>query len=67
LNLDGELEVIKIPHRINGYEGEIDEVNRCWKANKIESELLPWSASLTVMEIMDEARQQIGLRYQCED
>jgi predicted dehydrogenase len=67
LHLDGELEVIKIPHRINGYEGEIDEVNRCLKANKIESELLPWSASLTVMEIMDEARQQIGLRYQCED
>jgi predicted dehydrogenase len=67
LNLDGELEVIEIPHRINGYEGEIEEVNRCLKANMIESELFPWSASMTVMEIMDQARRQIGLRYQCED
>jgi dihydrodiol dehydrogenase / D-xylose 1-dehydrogenase (NADP) len=63
---DGEQEIIKIPHRINGYEGEIEEVDRCLRAGKIESEVFPWSESLTVMQIMDEARQQIGLRYDCE-
>lgn len=64
---DGEQEIIKIPHRINGYEGEIEEVNRCLRAGKIESDVFPWSESLTVMQIMDEARRQIGLRYAGED
>jgi predicted dehydrogenase len=63
---DGEQETIKIPHRVNGYEGEIEEVNRCLKAGKIESDVFPWSDSLTVMEIMDEARRQIGLSYDGE-
>jgi dihydrodiol dehydrogenase / D-xylose 1-dehydrogenase (NADP) len=63
---DGETEIVTMPHRINGYEGEIEEVQRCLNANKIQSELFPWSESLIVMNIMDEARKQIGLRYPSE-
>ena len=63
LNLDGEQQIISLPHRINGYEGEIEEVNRCLNAGKIQSDVFPWSDSLTVMNIMDEARRQIGLSY----
>jgi len=63
LNLDGKRQTITLPHRINGYEGEIEEVNRCLNAAKIQSDVFPWSDSLTVMKIMDEARRQIGLRY----
>ena len=55
--------LIPMPHRINGYEGEIEETNRCLREGKIESERLTWAESLSVMQIMDEARQQIGLRY----
>lgn len=55
--------LIPMPHRINGYEGEIEETNRCLREGKIQSERLTWDESLSVMQIMDEARQQIGLRY----
>jgi dihydrodiol dehydrogenase / D-xylose 1-dehydrogenase (NADP) len=66
VNIDGETEIVKMPHRINGYEGEIEEVHRRLNANKIQSDIFPWSESLTVMQIMDEARRQIGLRYPSE-
>jgi len=66
VNTESEQSTISIPHRVNGYEGEIEEVNRCLKAHKIQSDAFPWSESLTVMEIMDEARRQIGLRYPSE-
>jgi len=66
IHTDGKRESIKIPHRINGYEGEIEEVNRCLRASKIESDIFPWCESLAVMQIMDEARRQIGLRYSDE-
>ena len=66
MKIDGETEIVTTPHRINGYEFEIEEVQRCLNANKIQSELFPWSESLIVMNIMDEARKQIGLRYPSE-
>ncbi len=55
--------LIPVPHRINGYEGEIEETNRCLREGKIQSAIHPWSESLNVMQIMDAAREQIGLRY----
>jgi len=66
LHANGSSERFNMPHRINGYEGEIEEVNRCLNEGKIQSDIFPWSESLTVMEIMDEARSQIGLRYPAE-
>jgi len=63
-NNDGKQRVIEMPHRINGYEGEIEEVNRCLKQGKIESDILSWQESLSVMQIMDQIRSQIGLTYQ---
>jgi len=59
--------IIPMPHRINGYEGEIEETNRCLREGKIQSERLSWAESLSIMQIMDEARQQIGLRYSEDD
>lgn len=55
------------PHRINGYEGEIEEVHRCLRAGYLESPVLPWSESLAVIEIMDTIRRQVGLKYPFED
>jgi len=54
------------PHAVNGYEGEIEEVHRCLQAGLIESPTMSWQKSLSVMEIMDEVRAQIGLRYPME-
>ncbi|RBP48280.1 Gfo/Idh/MocA family protein [Arenicella xantha] len=59
-------QVHEFPHRINGYEGEIEEVHRCLAAGQLESPLLPWQESLTVMSIMDDVRRQIGLKYPFE-
>lgn len=54
---------LSIPHRINGYEYEIEEVNNCLSQGLLESPGMPWHESASVMQIMDEVRQQIGLQY----
>lgn len=55
--------VCDTPHRINGYEYEIEEVHRCMALGQHESELVPHAASLRVMQVMDEIRRQVGVRY----
>ncbi len=55
--------LFEAPHRINGYEYEIEEVHRCLSERLIESPIMPWDQSITTMQIMDEVRQQIGVRY----
>ncbi len=62
-----EIERFEQAHRVNGYEGEITEVHNCLDQGLVESPILPWSESLTVMKIMDEIREQIGLSYPFED
>jgi hypothetical protein len=42
---------------------EADEVARCVRDGKLESEGLPWDESITIMEVMDKVRQQGGLTY----
>jgi hypothetical protein len=42
---------------------EADEVGRCLRDGKIESELLPWDEITAVINVMDEARRQGGLAY----
>lgn len=61
-----EIERFEQPHRVNGYEGEIDEVHKCLDQGILESPTLPWSESLSIMAIMDQVREQIGLRYPFE-
>jgi len=61
-----ETEHFKQAHRVNGYEDEIEEVHKCLDQSQIESSMLPWSESLSVMKIMDEVREQIGLKYPFE-
>jgi len=53
-------------HRINGYEYEIEEVQRCIQHGISESPLLPWSESLSVIQIMDQVRADIKLKYTFE-
>ena len=46
-----------------GYRYEAIEVMNCLREGKKESDLWPLSASLLLMETMDEIRAQIGVRY----
>jgi predicted dehydrogenase len=58
-----EAQVVEIPFDSNGYVHQVREVHDCLNAGKIESDMLPWSDSLTVMELMDEMRKQWGVVY----
>jgi predicted dehydrogenase len=47
----------------NGYNYEAEEVMRCIREGKPESETMSLAESLTIMEIMDQIRAQHGFRY----
>lgn len=47
----------------HGMFWEADECARCVRDGKLESEIMGWEESLSVMEVMDEVRRQGGLAY----
>ncbi|KAJ5105164.1 Oxidoreductase [Penicillium alfredii] len=47
----------------HGMYWEADEVARCLRDQKRESEGLPWEESIVIMEVMDEVRRQGGMTY----
>ncbi|KAL4875568.1 hypothetical protein BJY04DRAFT_161844 [Aspergillus karnatakaensis] len=51
------------PTNGRGMYYEADEVARCLRDGKLESEGLPWEESIVIMDVMDEARRQNGLAY----
>jgi scyllo-inositol 2-dehydrogenase (NADP+) len=46
-----------------GFHYEIDEMARCMKSGRIDSSLYSHDMSLLICRIMDEVRQQTGIRY----
>ena len=66
--LEGEVEVVDFGHP--GVRGggrgmfwAADEVARCWRDGKLESEVMPWEESMVIMRVVDEVRRQGGLNY----
>lgn len=66
----GKLEVIDCPIPKDkardwghGMFWEADEVARCLRDGKQESSTIPWSESLVIMEVMEEALKQGGVEY----
>lgn len=51
------------PANGHGMYWEADEVARCLRDKKQESEGMPWEESIVIMEVMDEVRKQHGLVY----
>ncbi len=51
----------------NGYNYQAEEVVRCLKAGKLESNIMPQEDTISVMELMDSIRAQWGLRYPMEE
>jgi predicted dehydrogenase len=67
LHRDGQpSENVQAPHRINGFEGEIEEAQRCIRAGQIESAVMPHAETLATLAWMDEIRAQLGVRYPFE-
>lgn len=52
-----------IPKQISGYEYEFQEAVRCIRAGKTESDSMPLSRTIQVMEIMDALRAKWGVVY----
>lgn len=61
--LNHTVESKHFPHPRTGYEYEIMEVNRCLREGLKESPLVPHSESLAVMRVIDQIKEQIGLKF----
>jgi len=59
--------VLDIPVQGNGYNYEVEEVQRCIRAGKLESDVMPLQTSLEMMQLMDELRLSWGVRYPKDD
>ncbi|WP_172121067.1 Gfo/Idh/MocA family protein [Actinomyces faecalis] len=46
-----------------GFQLEAAEAARCIAAGRTQSEIMPWSATLEVMELMDQVRRDLGVVY----
>jgi len=57
------VEEFNSPARVNGYEYEIEEAHRCLRSGLTDSPLIPHSATLEVMEIMDGLRKEWGVKF----
>ncbi|KAK2741444.1 hypothetical protein FQN57_005577 [Myotisia sp. PD_48] len=55
--------VAEFPGNGKGMYWEADECARCLRDGKLESSIMPLDESLVIMEVMDEARRQGGLKY----
>ena len=67
LFVDGEAPLtVERPFEVNGYEYEIREAERCVREGKLQSELMTWEQTVSVMRIMDEVRRQNGMRFPFE-
>lgn len=64
---DGKLvDVFHHPHRVNGFEYQIDEVIRCLQDGRRESDTMPHETTLEILRQMDALRAMWGVRYRGE-
>jgi predicted dehydrogenase len=62
-----EPELVEMPPgKYIGYEYEAIEVMDCIQAGKTESDIMPLDETLSIMQILDEIRAQVGIRYPFE-
>ncbi|MBW0543206.1 hypothetical protein O181_082921 [Austropuccinia psidii MF-1] len=52
-----------LPGNARGYIWEADEVARCIKSRAVESTRMPHAETILMMEVFDEIRQQIGVKF----
>ena len=64
---DGHTERHEFSVQGTGYRFQADEVARCVRAGLLSSDVMSLEETCAVMEVLDAARTQIGLRYPGED
>ena len=60
---DQLVERYDVPAQISGYEYQFLEAERCIRAGKTQSESMPLSETVYVMDVMDDLRAQWGMVY----
>lgn len=61
---EGNLEdTFSMKFKANGYEYEAEEVNRCLREGKTQSDMLPLQDTLDIIKLMDGIRAEWGLAY----
>ena len=60
---DGHVERHEFAVAGTGYRFQADEVARCVREGRLSSDAMPLDETCAVMETLDRAREQIGLRY----
>jgi predicted dehydrogenase len=51
----------------HGYQPQILEVERCLRAGELESPLVPLDETIAILEVLDEVRAQVGVRYAADE
>jgi hypothetical protein len=46
-----------------GFTYQVEHVNRCLEAGKIESDVMTWNMSIDLVSLLDECREKIDLVY----
>lgn len=62
LHVDGQ-DDRRIEMTSRGYAHQVEEVERCLRSGLLESPLVPQDATIGVLEIIDAARSELGVRY----
>jgi hypothetical protein len=51
----------------HGYGYEVEEVARCLRAGQLESPHVPLDETVEILEVLDEIRRLIGVRYAADE
>ena len=63
VNSGNEERHVSKPSIGDGFEEEIIEACQCIRSGKTQSDIMPMSESIRILEQMDYIRKQIGLKY----
>ncbi|WP_375476656.1 Gfo/Idh/MocA family protein [uncultured Jatrophihabitans sp.] len=63
----GQQSVAAEPQAGNGYRLEVAEVARCLRAGELESPLAALDETVGILDVLDDARAQLGVRYPADD
>lgn len=66
VNVNNEQTCISKPYIGNGFDEEVIEACNCIRAGKTQSNIMPMTESIRILEQMDYVRKQINLKYPFE-
>ncbi|MFH5882294.1 Gfo/Idh/MocA family protein [Liberiplasma polymorphum] len=62
--LDGDvIKTLNLPHKVNGFEYQIEETIRCIKEGLLESKFMPHATTISILKQMDALRNTWNIQY----